>query len=179
VAVRIVLLRGVNVGGANRVSMKDLCAVAASLGFAGARSLLQTGNLVIDGQPEGAPALEGRFEAAFKADLGLDVDVVVREPGEWRTMVSSNPFPDAAEHEPSRLQVVVLKSTPGADREGRLRAACRDGEAVRLVGREAFIHYPAGIGGSRLVNAVIDRALGARGTARNWNTVLKLAAMLT
>jgi len=174
----VALLRGVNVGGANRLPMADLRALAAREGLLRPQTLLQSGNLIFEAAEAPETDLEPRLEAAIARDCGLTVDVVIRSAGAWRALVAANPFPAEARDDPGHLLVVSLKSDPVEQAEARLKAAIVGPEVARIVGREAFIHYPAGAGASRLMPAVIDRALGTRGTARNWNTVTKIAALV-
>jgi uncharacterized protein (DUF1697 family) len=174
--IRIALLRGVNLGGANRVAMADVRAALAAAGFAAVRSLLQSGNLVFETGEAEDQALETRVEAALRESVGLKADVVVRGPAAWRAMIRANPFPRQAETDPGRLVAMVLKTTPAENAEAAM-AAIPGPEQARVVGREVFIWYPDGQADTKLAGAPLDRALGARGTARNWNTVLKLAAL--
>jgi uncharacterized protein (DUF1697 family) len=176
-AIHVALLRGINVGGANRLPMADLRALAEREGLARPRTLLQTGNLLFEAADKSEADLELGLESAITGRFGLTVDVVVRTADALRTVVAANPFRAAARDDPAHLVAVFLKSDPTEQAETRLRAAITGPEIARVIGREAFIHYPAGIGDSRLTPAVVDRALGTRGTARNWNTVLKIAAL--
>lgn len=174
---RIALLRGINVGGNKKVAMADLRDLAAGLGLTDARTLLQTGNLVFGSAGRGGDAaLERRLEAEARAKLSLDTQFFVRTAAEWKRVVQQNPFGDEAERDPAHLVVWFLKSAPGAAQARALQAAIMGRELARVVGREAYLVYPDGIGRSKLTAAVLDRALGVRGTGRNWNTVLKLAA---
>ena len=178
-AVWIALLRGVNVGGANRLAMADLRAMAGSLGWSGGRTLLQSGNLIFENDQGDGAVLEADLAAALATRLGLDVEVMVRDGPAWRAALAANPFVEVAREHPARLAVVALKTAPAADARTRLDAAIRGPERAAVIGREVFIHYPAGMGGTRLTPAVIDRALGVRGTARNWNTAVKIAEALS
>lgn len=173
---RIALLRGINVGGNKKVAMADLRDMAAGLGLTDVRTVLQTGNLVFAGGKRDGPALERLLEAEARAKLSLDTQFFVRTAAEWERVVEQNPFGDEAERDPGHLVVWCLKAAPGAAQVRALQAAITGREVARVVGREAYLVYPDGIGGSRLTAAVLDRALGVRGTGRNWNTVLKLAA---
>ena len=173
----IALLRGINVGGNRKVPMADLRAFMESLGFAGVKTLLQSGNVVFDakGSP---PQLEATLEREATTRLGLTTDFHVRTDREWRDMIAANPFPGEAERDPAHLVVVCLKDAVAPARLTALRAAIRGPERVEAQGRHAYVVYPAGIGTSKLTAAVIDAKLATRGTARNWNTVLKLEALL-
>jgi uncharacterized protein (DUF1697 family) len=174
---RIALLRGVNLGGANRVAMADARAALETAGFSNVRSLLQSGNFVFGAEQLEDAKLEARAEVALQERLGLKTEVIVRDPAAWRAMIAANPFPEAAVSDPARLVAVVLKTAPLAEAEAAL-AAIPGPEQARVIGREAFIWYPQGQADTKVAGAALDRALGARGTGRNWNTVLKLAALL-
>jgi uncharacterized protein (DUF1697 family) len=172
----IALLRAVNVGGRGKASMAELRAMLADLGFEAPRSLLQSGNLVFRGEPTGA-VLEALLERETKARLGLATDYIVRTAAEWDRIVAANPFATMAADDPSHLVVMPLKSAPDAAGLAELRAWIPGHEAIEARGLDLYIAYPDGIGTSKLTGAVIERRLGSRGTARNWNTVTKLAAL--
>jgi uncharacterized protein (DUF1697 family) len=175
-SVVIALLRAVNVGG-RALKMTDLVALAGALGFAEARTLAQSGNLVFETKDAPDAALERRLEAAAEARFGFAIDFVVRSAAEWRTLIAKNPFLDAARDDPSHLLVVPLKTAPPPGALEALRAAIKGREEVALTDRDAYLVYPEGIGRSKLTIQVVERYLRTRGTARNWNTALKLAAM--
>jgi uncharacterized protein (DUF1697 family) len=177
-AVFIALLRAVNVGGTKKLAMADLRRLLDELGYRDVQSFLQTGNLLfVSTARENAAALEGRLEAEVAKRFGLHTDVLVRTADQWRGVVARNPFPGEAERDPSHLVVMCLKDAPKAADVRALQAAIAGPELVRADGRELYITYPAGIGRSRLTNAVIAKRLATRGTARNWNTVLKLSEL--
>ena len=173
----IALLRGVNVGGRQMVAMSELRDLLTELGFAGARSLLQSGNLVFASKARTGAKLESLLEAAVEKRLGCRTDFFVRTAEEWQGVVAWNPFRQEAERDPSHLIVMFLKQAPDSKAVEGLQAAITGRETFRAEGREAYIVYPDGIGRSRLTNALIERKLGTRGTGRNWNTVLKLEAL--
>src|ERR1700676_3221057 len=108
---QIALLRAVNVAGHGGVAMASLRAFFSDLGFAGARTLLQSGNVVFDGDSGGA-ALELRLESEAAKRLGLRTTFFVRGAAEWDRLIAVNPFPDEAERDPSHLIVMCLKATP-------------------------------------------------------------------
>jgi uncharacterized protein (DUF1697 family) len=157
--------------------MAELRQFAADLGLDAPRTLIQSGNLVFASDLGGAE-LEALLEAEAMARLGLATDFLVRGADEWRDLIAANPHPDMAEHDPGHLMVMALKSLPGEVELAALRAWNPGREVVAAVGRQLYITYPDGAGESKLTNAAIERRLGVRGTARNWNTVTKLAAML-
>jgi len=168
------LLRAVNVAGVNRVAMSDLRDLLASLGMKNARTLLQSGNLVFESSIASAAKLEATLEGAAAKTLGVTTDFFVRSADEWRAIVAANPFPKEAKADPARLIMLCLKSGVDRTQVAALQKAIKGREVVRATGREAYITYPAGQGRSKLTIAVIEKHLGCRGTARNWNTVAKL-----
>jgi uncharacterized protein (DUF1697 family) len=173
----IALLRGVNVGGRGLVAMTELRRLATDLGFVDVKSVLQSGNLVFRGAAQPTGDLERTLEAATRESLGLDTAFLVRTAGQWQELLAANPFPEAAERDPSRLLVMFLKSAPPADRVAALEAAVTGRELVAVSGSHAYLVYPEGVGRSKLTGSLIERRLGTEGTARNWNTVGKLAAL--
>jgi uncharacterized protein (DUF1697 family) len=175
-ATHIALLRAVNVGGRS-LKMGDLVAFARDLGFDAPRTLLQSGNLVFASPDRGDAALEKRLETEAETRFGFQIDFMVRSAAEWRALIDANPFPDAARDDPAHLLAMPLKAAPADGALKALRDAIKGPETIEIVGRDAYLVYPDGIGRSKLTIGVIERKLGVRGTGRNWNTVLKLAAM--
>lgn len=173
----IALLRAVNLGAHNKVGMADLRELAEGLGFDQPRTLLQSGNLVFrNARPTGAP-LESLLEREAAQRLRLETAFFVRTGAEWQAIVKRNPFTAEARRDPSHLVLLCLKAPPPDGAIERLRAAITGRETVRGDGRQAYVVYRDGIGTSRLTIALIERTLGTAGTGRNWNTVLKLAAL--
>jgi uncharacterized protein (DUF1697 family) len=172
----VALLRAVNVGGTGKVPMPDLCKLLASLGLRDVKSLLQSGNVIFATDGPAGAALEAKLEAAVAKKFGVQTAFYVRTAREWNAIAAHNPYPDAARDDPSHLVVMCFKAPLAAKDVAALQAAITGRETVQADGREAYFVYPDGIGTSKLTNAVIERKLGAAGTARNWNTVLKLAA---
>ena len=175
-ALHIALLRAVNVGGTGSVAMADLRDLAQELGLAEPRTLLQSGNLVFQTDEPAGTALERRLEAAAADRLGLTIGFFVRSAAEWARIIARNPFPDEAARDPSRLLVQFLKAAPSAADVAALQAAIKGPEQVRAGGAHAYVVYPDGIGRSRLTGPMIEAKLGPA-TGRNWNTILKLAAL--
>jgi uncharacterized protein (DUF1697 family) len=177
--VHIALLRAVNVGGHKPITMAKLRDLLTELGFAGARSLLQSGNLLFQSKERLGLDLEDFLEKEAAKSLDLHTDFLVRTEEEWKQVIANNPFRDEAKQDTAHLGVMFLKRPPSAKEVEALRAAIAGPESVRAHGRQAYIVYPAGIGRSRLTNTLIERKLGTRGSFRNWNTVLKIDACLS
>jgi uncharacterized protein (DUF1697 family) len=176
-SIHIALLRGINVGGRNQVAMSDLRDLLAALGFAGARSLLQSGNLVFESDRRTGAHLERLLEVETAKRLSVNVDYLVRSATELKTIVTGNPFPEEATLDPGHLVVMFLKTAPEAADVDALRASIEGPETIQSLGKHLIVFYPAGIGTSKLTGTRIEKKLSRRGTGRNWNTVLKLAGL--
>lgn len=175
--IHFALLRAINLAGRQMVAMSDLRDLLTKLGFADARSLLQSGNLVFRSGKRNPAQLERLLEAEADKRLGLQTSFFVRNAEEWKELVARNPFRKEAEHDPGHLVVMFLKDAPPPEAVKALQAAIKGPEVVRAAGRQAYVVYPIGIGRSRLTHTLIEKKLATRGTGRNWNTVLKLGAL--
>jgi uncharacterized protein (DUF1697 family) len=180
----VALLRGINVGGNNKVAMADLRDVVASLGHTGVSTYIQSGNVLFTA-PDGAaaaPALAAELERAIEKAFGLRLRVVVLSRAELAQVISDNPY--RAEPDPKRVHAMFFPAEPGQQvRESVVaaeqQAAAKGGhDEATVVGRTLFLHTPDGYGRSELA-ARLARARGpaAEGTARNWATVTKLLAL--
>jgi uncharacterized protein (DUF1697 family) len=172
----IALLRAVNVGGTKKLAMADLRELGTMLGFGEVRTLLQSGNLVFTSEAKAAE-LERLLEREAEKRLGLSTDFFLRSAKEWKSLIAQNPFPDEAARDPARLHVMPLKNAPTSAAVKALEAAIVGPERVRAIGATLYAVYPDGAGNSRLTNRLIESKLETRCTARNWNTVTKLAAL--
>jgi uncharacterized protein (DUF1697 family) len=173
----VALLRGINLGGNRTLPMAELRALLERLGLDEPRTVLQSGNVVFRARAEPA-ALERRLREETRAALGVDTEYFVRSAEEWRGIVGANPFPGEAARDPARLHVMLCEPAVRAADVAALDAAITGRESVRGAGRHLYAYYPDGMGRSRLTTAVIDRSLRTRTTARNWNTVLRLLALV-
>ena len=162
----VALLRAVNVGGTGKLPMSNLRALCAGLGFESVATYIQSGNVVFQSTAS-ARAVQQQLEAALASHMGKAHAVFVRSGEELRAIEANQPFPDAA---PNQVLVVFLEERPDA----RVLAAVKPtgGEILVAGERELYIHFPHGMGQSRLKIPFT----GTR-TARNLNTVRKLVAL--
>jgi len=172
----VALVRGINIGGHNKLAMQDLRRLCARLGLEDVKTLLNSGNVVFRSAASDADELEARLERETARRLGLKPAYFVRTADEWASIVKRNPFPDEAARDPGRLVALLMRQAPGPAAVTALRAAIPGRERVEARGREAYFVYPDGMGRSKLTPTLIEKHLGGAGTARNWNTVLKLLA---
>jgi uncharacterized protein (DUF1697 family) len=170
--VRIVLLRGINLAGRNRIAMPALRDALAGAGFDDARTYVQSGNVVFSsGLSAGKLAEEcGRL---IKKQFGLDIDVVVRTRDQLAKVVELDPLGDVAV-DPKRYQVSFLDGKLSRETVQKLEAVALDSERFVVSGREVYAWHPSGVARSKLWALLAGRGLGVTATARNWTTVTKL-----
>ncbi|WP_372781528.1 DUF1697 domain-containing protein [Phenylobacterium sp.] len=162
----VALLRAVNVGGTGKLPMTELKAMCEQAGFTGVRTYIASGNVVFaSGKSE--PAVKAELEAKLAAYAGKPVAVMVRTAAEMAAVRDANPFPKAPANS---TMAIFLDAPPPADAAGR--AVGRRDEVIALGAREVYVQYGSGMGQSKL-----RIPAAAAGTARNMNTVAKLAAM--
>jgi uncharacterized protein (DUF1697 family) len=174
-ATYVALLRAVNVAGKS-LAMSALRDYAAALGLADPRTLLQSGNLIFRSTGRKPAELEKLLEREAEKRLGVATDFLVRSERELSAIIADNPFATAARRDPARLLVMFLKHEPAADAIAALRKAIVGRESIAAEARQLYIIYPDGIGRSKLTTRLIEKRLATRGTGRNWNTLVKLAA---
>jgi uncharacterized protein (DUF1697 family) len=170
----IALLRAINLGAHNRIAMADLKKMLVKAGYVDPKTLLVSGNAVFSCGRSSCVQIEAALEAASTKQLGVTTDYFVRSAKEWQASIDANPFQKEAKADPARMVMMCLREAPSPAQVKALQAAIKGREVVKAVGTQAYFLYPDGQGRSKLTIAVIEKALGTRGTARNWNTVLKL-----
>jgi uncharacterized protein (DUF1697 family) len=175
--VHIALLRGINVGGNKKIAMAELRHLLGKLGFGNARSLLNSGNIIFETDRFAGSELEHVLEEETEKRFHVSIVYVVRTVKEWDRIIVRNPFTNEAERDPGHLLVMCLKERAKPNNVNILESAIVGPESVRADGNQLYLTYPAGIGVSKLTNVLIEKKLGTQGTARNWNTVLKLAEL--
>jgi uncharacterized protein (DUF1697 family) len=166
------LLRGINVGGNNKIAMSDLKALLGGLGYEDITTILNSGNAVVSTSDSPSKA-ETRTQDAIAAELGLKIEVMARTHDELGAVVKADPLASVVTN-PSYYAVAFLRSAPPKDALEGVDPETYVPECWKLVGRELFIWYANGQGKSKLVGGFWEKQLKISATARNWNTVLKL-----
>jgi uncharacterized protein (DUF1697 family) len=168
----VALLRAINLGARNKVSMADLRRLVEATGAEDVTTYVQSGNVVLRSSVRSASTLERALEKQIREDLGLDVRVLVRTAAELAGIAAGNPFGD-----PAKAYVTFLAEKPDAQRVRDLDPERSPPDEFRVVGREIYLHCPNGYGPSKLSNAYFEKQLGVAATTRNWRTVTKLAEL--
>jgi uncharacterized protein (DUF1697 family) len=168
------LLRGVNVGGRHKMNMEALRTLCEDLGFEKPQTLVQSGNLVFETRMRNLTKLAAAMENAIQQRFGFHSAVILRSCDEMRRVVERSPFVGETDIEGSKLLVTFFAEEPTGEQRERLLSMPVEAERLHLIGRELYVHFPEGVGRSKLGAKVSGLPLG---TSRNWNTVCKLLSM--
>jgi len=163
----VALLRAVNVGGTGKLPMTDLKAMCEKLGFTQVQTFIASGNVVFE-SAKSEKAVKAALDAALQSYAGKPIGVLVRTAGELKKTLADNPFPEAA---PNHTVAIFLDAAPPAD---SLRSVSgQSGEEVRLGRREIYVNY----GAVHMARSKLKIPAAKSGTARNMNTIAKLAEL--
>lgn len=173
----VAMLRGVNVGGHQKMSMAALRTLCTSLGLRDVQTYIQSGNLVFREEGEDPATVARRLEKAIEAGFGFRPAVVVRTASELRKVIAKNPFAGRAGIEPNHLLVVFMDRAPTKEAREQLLSLPCEPEELRINGRELYIHYPQGMAHPKIPLVKMEKTLQCASTGRNWNTVNKLLTM--
>ena len=172
----IALLRGINVGGRNKLPMKDLARLFQDVGCSSVKTYIQSGNVVFEAGDLTVEELPRLLAESIHRAFGLEVPVVLRSAAELRRIVESNPYL-AEGTEEKALHVAFLAETPGAEAVDSLDPDRSPPDRYTVQGREIYLLCPNGLARTKLTNAYFDRGLGTTSTVRNWKTTRKLLEM--
>lgn len=171
----VVLLRGVNVGGRNKLSMADLRRLCESIGCTDVETYIQSGNVVLDSDLADTE-LGDRLEAAITDAVHFTPTVMVRRAADLENVLASHPFPDADE---AKLHVGFLSRAPTKKALAGLDDVDHPPEKFAVRGTEIYLHLPNGMGRSKLAAVPFEKRLDVAITMRNWRTVTKLHDLAT
>ncbi len=173
----IAMLRGINVGGHNKMPMERLRSICEGLGLKQVRTLIQSGNLVFEAAKCNPDSLSARIEKKILSEFGFEVRVITRTPEEVGRVIERNPFPKESKTEPGKVYVAFLAEVAKPDALKNLESKATADERVQRGEREVYLYYRNGMGQAKLTSNVLERVLAVAATARNWNTVTKLYEM--
>ncbi|MES0135803.1 DUF1697 domain-containing protein [Mesorhizobium sp. M0016] len=173
----VALLYSIILGEGRRVVMADLKAMAEQLGLKNPRTLVATGNLVFETRATGIAKLEQQLETAFEKTFGRNVVIIVRTAEDWLKLAAGNPFPADSAEAGDQVAVRVMREPAPADGVAALQAHAAEDERVASVDGDIWVVFSRQRPSSRLLAAMNHKRMGI-GTARNWNTVRRLAEMV-
>jgi len=171
------MLRGVNVGGHNKIKMDELRAVYESLKFEDPRTYVQSGNVIFRTREKNSAALAKKIQDAIERKFGFRPAIILRTPDELRKAMAATPFAASRKLEPGKILVTFLAGEAGPEAQATLASLKSHPEELHLKGRELYIYFPDGAGKSKLPWSSVEKLLKTTGTARNWNSVTKMLAI--
>ena len=169
----IALLRGINVGGKNKVPMKELVEVFVDAGCSDVRTYIQSGNVVFSADSALAESISARLTKAVAEHFGYEIPVLLRTAEQMSDVIRGNPFLEAGAPEDA-LHVLFLADVPESDRVDALDPDRSRTDAFAVRGQEIYLWLPNGVARTRLTNDYFDSKLATTSTGRNWRTVVKL-----
>ena len=173
----LAVLRGINVGGKNKILMSDLSALFAGAGCMDVRTFIQSGNVIFNAPTRMAAQVPRLVAQRIEESFGYKIPVVLRSLVQLEDAISNNPFL-CASADPDFLHVMFLADLPAASKIETLDPQRSPGDEYIVRGREIYLRLPNGVAGSKLTNAYFDSKLATTSTSRNWRTVTKLLEMM-
>ena len=168
-------MRGINVGGRNRLPMADLRRIFSDAGCNSVNTYIQSGNVVFSATVKSTDRFTGRIAAAIEADFGFRPGVQLLTAKELEQAIANNPFSNAVD-DPKSLHVAFLDEVPADESVQRAKELLAPSESCDLIGRNLYLHAPDGIARSKFA-ARMEKTLGVGATARNWRSTTKIAAL--
>lgn len=173
----IALLRGINVGGHNRLPMKDLSQIFEEVGCGQVKTYIQSGNVVFTADAESVDQRVDDIVGAIERDHGFRPSIFLLGAKTLAKAIAANPYPEAKE-EPKTLHLSFLEGAPNAECVSRASELITGSERFQIIDRCLYFHAPDGIGRSKFAGGV-DRALKMSSTGRNWRTITKIAELVS
>ncbi len=174
----VALLRGINVGGKNRLPMKDLTAMFMDAGCSDVRTYIQSGNVLFEATQTLQKDIPSLISASILDKFGYQIPVLTRTTQEFRDIVEANPFVKAGA-EADKLHVVFLADLPNAEQVETLDQNRSPADEFVVINREIYLYCPDGFAGTKLTNSYFDSRLSTVSSTRNWKTVQKIFELAT
>ncbi len=170
----ISMLRGVNVGGHNRIKMDALRALYESLDLRDPQTYVQSGNVIFKTDERDLALLARRIENGIERSFGFRPAVIVRTASDLRRVISTNPFAARSGIDPRKLLITFLASNPAPGARDKVLNIKADPDELWIEGREVYTYFPNGMARPKVPWLLIEKTLKTSGTGRNWNSVMKL-----
>ena len=174
---RVALLRGINVGGKNKLPMRDLVALFEEAKCRNVRTLIQSGNVVFTARAKACGGLAAGIASKISERFGYTTPLILRTADQLRDVIANNPFLTPEANEDS-LHVMFLADRPAPAKVAALDPNRSSPDRFTVRGQDVYLHLPNGVAKTKLSNAWFDSKLGTTSTVRNWRTVNRLLAMM-
>ena len=171
--VYLILFRGV--GGKTQLPTKPLREALAEAGFGNVATYINSGNAIVSSTLGRKKVIE-TIAVLCREKFGFDKAIFAPTLAEWEELIARNPFAKGAEKEPKFVHAAVLEKAPRNEDIEAVRSFAAKGEGFEVIDGVAYLHTPHGFGTCKMAEK-FDKLIGVTNTARNWNTVLKLAEL--
>ncbi len=171
------MLRGINVGGQNKIKMEELKSLYESLGFKNIRTYIQSGNVIFGSAGKDTKELSNLIEEKIKEVFRLSVSVLLRTPAELQHIIDANPFINDKHIDTGKLYITFLSIAPKASALSEMKEIRGDPDKFYIVDREIYLYCPDGYGRTKFSNDFFERKSGIAATTRNWKLVNTLLEM--
>jgi uncharacterized protein (DUF1697 family) len=169
----VAFLRGINVGGKNKIKMETLREVCSALGFENVKTYINSGNVIFETRKTDDQKLAAKIEKAIEKEFGLQIKTIVRSIDEIENIVKNNPFDGQFENDKD-LHVFFLEENLPEEKREQLLSNNNDNEIYNVKGREVFCLLRVSVLDSLMGKDYIAKKLKIPSTARNWRTVNKV-----
>lgn len=173
----LVMPRGINVGTRNRVPMAALRSKLADRGYSDVATVLQSGNVIVSTPSDDPGEVAGAVQRLLSDAFAVHVPCVVRTASQIRGVLERNPLHEIVS-DPARYLVNFLSEEPDPEAVGTLLEEDHSPEVIAIQGAEAYVWTPEGVKAMTLSYAYLQKRFGVVATARNWNTLERIAARL-
>jgi uncharacterized protein (DUF1697 family) len=175
----VALLRGINVGGKNKIKMAELKRALEAINLCNVSTYLQSGNIFFDFEIMNTMILADKIEKIIEDAFGFAVKTIIRTEGEFRDIVGSNLLEKGRDIESDKLHVTFMRETPEPSAVSGLAVKKEANEKLLIASREIYLYCPNGYGNTKLSNSMFEKKLKISATTRNWKTINKLLEMMT
>ncbi len=173
----IVLLRGINVGGKNKLKMADLRAMLEAMNFADVQTYIQSGNIIFECAETPNSTLEERIKTQIMETFGYDIPVLALTMDELQNIFSNNPFLTKRNEDITKLHVTILKQTPDNERVDSIKDIKHKADEFEIKNKLIYLFCPDGYGRIKFTNNFFESKLKVQATTRNWKTITKLVEL--
>jgi len=170
----IILLRGINVSGKNKIKMADLRATLEVMNFANIQTYIQSGNIILETEEMPNTELSERIKNQIKTTFDYDVPTLALRLGEWCEIFENNPFLQKRNEDITKLHVTLLAELPDSELVKTIKDFQHKADEFQIVGKNIYLFCPEGYGRTKLTNNFFERKLKVAATTRNWKTMTKL-----
>lgn len=169
----VAFLRGINVGGKNKVKMETLREVCSEQGFENVKTYINSGNVIFETDNSDSQKLALKIEKAIEKEFSLSIKVIVRSIAEIEEIVKNNPFDGQFENDKD-LHVFFLDEEMPSEKRELLLSNNNENEQFAVQNREIFCLLRVSVLDSLMGKDYIGKKLKVLATARNWRTVNKI-----